>query len=466
MKILQIVILLFISITFSNCSDSNSTNKNYTALVNPFIGTVGDGKTFSGPVLPYGMIQSGPYLMYSEDQNSGTLFGFSQTHLSGMAGGGNGTQGDILFMPTLENGPFFSVCQSGFLHSSEIASPGYYKVKLDDSNITVELTATIRAGLNKYTFPESSASGVYLKLENGFLTVKGDEISGCNNNRIYFVARFSKPFKSFELANNDQLVNETETIKGENMKGFFRFDTRKDEAILLKVGISMVSVEGARNNLKKELPGWDFKEVRKNAENAWNKELGKIQVEGGTKTEQTIFYTSLYHSMIHPNIFMDVDRKYRSTNGKIYVATDFDNYTNFSLWDTFRALHPLYTIINRKLTSQFIRTFLERYDHNGRMLIMEFDGVEGDTPPMIGYHSLSVLADAYVKGIRDFERGFPEMKQELPIAPAEYYLLPNGQHGIYAEYFNNRELEGKPVLTRIENSIDFNLGIWWRARYV
>jgi hypothetical protein len=234
------------------------------------------------------------------------------------------------------------------------------------------------------------------------------------------------------------------------VKAVFRFDTEKNEPILLKVGISMVSVEGAGNNLNTELPGWNFDEVRENAKKVWNKELGKIQVEGGTATERQIFYTALYHSLIHPNIYMDADKKYRSTNGKVYIATDFNNYTNFSLWDTFRALHPLYTIINRERTAQFIRTFLERYEHAGRMLIMEFNGTEGDTPPMIAYHSLSVLADAYVKGIRDYNvpKAYEAMKKladDKDRAGKQLYL----DYG-----FIPYDLKGQDVSRTLEYSYD------------
>ncbi|MCK5279038.1 MAG: GH92 family glycosyl hydrolase, partial [Cyclobacteriaceae bacterium] len=405
-KLLKIGLLIIIIAAIGSCTNSNSTERDYTALVNPFIGTKGSGNTFMGPVLPYGMVQLGPYLRYSEDHKSGTIYGFSHTHTSGMAGGGNGVRGNILFMPIVDNDELSSgtknAYQSRFSHSNELASPGYYKVILDDYHVTAELTASTRTGFHKYTFPETNNAGIILKLGAGSLTMNDEEISG-NGNGVYFVAKFSKKVNSYELSNNDKIVNTSKSIEGNNVKGIFRFETKKDEAVFLKVGISMVSVEGARKNLSEELPGWDFEQVRENARNAWNKELGKIVVEGGSKTDQIIFYTALYHSMIHPNIYMDVDKKFRSESGKIYTATDFDNYTNFSLWDTFRALHPLYTIINRERTSQFIRSFLERYDHNGRMLIMEFDGVEGEQPPMIGYHSLSVLADAYVKGIRNYD---------------------------------------------------------------
>jgi predicted alpha-1,2-mannosidase len=445
----RFVSFVFVCILLGSCTQKNS-EKDYASLVNPFVGTVGGGNTFQGPVWPYGMIQPGPYLSYAGDMNSGTIFGFSQTHLSGMAGGGSETQGDILFMPGIEKGSFLKGFPAGFQHQNETASPGYYKVTLDSSNISVEITATTRSGMYQFTFPESAASGVFLKLENGSLMIKGDEISGCNNKRVYFAARFSKPFKSFEIAQNDATVSNPDTVKADNIKAFFRFDTKKNEAVLLKVGISMVSIDGARKNLESEMPDWNFDSVKENTREAWNKELNKIQVEGGTKDDRVIFYTSLYHAMIHPNLYMDADLKFRSTNGKVYTATDFDNYTNFSLWDTFRALHPLYTIINQKRTSQFIRTFLERYDHNGRMLIMEFDGQEGSEPPMIGYHSVSVLADAYVKGIRDYD-----VKKAFTAAVelANDSIRPT--KNLYLDYgFIPSDLKGQSVSQTLEFSYD------------
>ena len=438
------------SIAFCACTRVNNQTPDFTKLVNPFVGSIGQGRTFQGPVLPYGMIQAGPYMSYSKDQQTGTIYGFSQTHLSGMAGGGVEAPGDVLFMPAIEKGSFIKGFPATIQHKNEVASAGYYQVKFDSTNIGVEITATTRTGLYRFSFPESNSAGIFLKLENGFLKVNGDEISGCNNHRVYFVAKFSKPFRNFELASKDQPVNQTDTLKGENLKGFFRFDTKASEPVLMKVGISMVSVDGARNNLETEQAGWDFDVIRKNAEAAWNKELGKIQVEGGTETERILFYTALYHSMIHPNIYMDADHKYRSTNHKVYTANGFDNYTNLSLWDTFRALHPLYTIINQKRTNDFIKTFLERYDHTGRMFIMEFDGEEGTNPPMIGTHSLSVLADAYVKGIRDYDvpKAYEAMKKL-----ADDYIRPDKE--LYLKYgYIPADLRGQSVSQTLEFSYD------------
>lgn len=404
MNYFKIITLLLVVFIHTGCTQqTGSKEKDYAALVNPFIGTIGGGNTFTGPVLPYGMIQPGPYMEYEDDKNSGVVYGFSHTHLSGMAGGGVLAPGDILVMPVDKPDSYISEVQSAFFHSNETAAPGYYKVVLNDPEIMVELTASARVAFHKYTFPQNISRGVYLKLENGFVTVNGNEISGCNNNKIYFVARFSEPFENYEIAVNNTPVTESDTVKANEIKSIFKFKQQNEEPILLKVAISTVSIEGARKNLESEMSGWDFEQAKKEARQTWNKELNKIQVEGGAETEQIIFYTSLYHSMIHPNVYMDVDGTYRSTNGKVYTANDFVNYTNFSLWDTFRALHPLFTIINQELTVDFIRTFLERYDHNGRMLIMEFNNEEGEVPPMIGYHSLSVVADAYEKGIRAFD---------------------------------------------------------------
>lgn len=451
MKYLKLISILLIVLSLNCCS--SSANKDYSNLVNPFIGTVGSGNTFLGPVMPYGMVQLGPYSNYDKDMNVGTVRGFTHTHVSGMAGGGNTARGSVNFIPVIidknNDGNKKQNFQSHFEHKNEKASPGYYSVILDDYFIKVELTSTMRTGLHKYTFPKSDHAAVVLKIANGSLSVKNNEISGIDNG-VFFVAEFSKPFSSVELFHKNKHIKEFNSVKGNDLNGIFHFKTKKDETILLKVGISMVDIEGARNNLKQELSGWDFDKTHKKAKATWNKELGKIDVEGGTKTEQIIFYTSLYHAMFHPNIYMDADKRFKSTNGKIYTATDFDNYTNFSLWDTFRALHPLYTLINRERTSQFIRTFLSRYDHTGRMLIMEFNGVEGGTPPMIGYHSLSVLADAYVKGIRNYDipKAYEAMKKlanDLDRAGKQLYL----DYG-----FIPYDLKGQDVSRSLEYSYD------------
>ncbi|NOY36567.1 MAG: glycoside hydrolase family 92 protein [Chlorobi bacterium] len=429
----------FLLFLLTSCTKNSSTGlKDYAALVDPMIGTGWNGHTFPGAVMPYGMIQLSPDTKMNTWANcsgyhysDSTIMGFSHTHYSGTGAGGGS---DIMFMPTvgkihLQAGDPTdpsSGYRSAFSHKSESAAPGYYKVLLDDYDVLVELTATLRVGFHKYTFPETGQANVILDLVHGnsdwpdslCLQINDGEISGyraasggLDGPKIfYFTARFSRPYASYGLAVNDSVRENISSAKGKNVKAFFRFDTKGNNTVLLKIALSTVSMEGAGKNMETELPGWDFDRVRRQAREAWNKELNKIEVEGGTKAQRKIFYTAMYHSFIHPSVNMDVDKRFRSTNHKIYTAKDFDNYTNFSLWDTWRGLHPLQTLLNRKRTAQFIRTFLERYEHSGNMPVMEFSGNERRS--MIGYHSLPVVADAYVKGIRDYnvEKAFEAMK--------------------------------------------------------
>ncbi len=457
MHYFKISTLLLVIFIYAGCTrQTGLEEKDYAARVNPFIGTIGDGHTFLGPVLPNGMIQPGPYMKYENDNNSGLIYGFSHTHISGMPGGGVSARGDVLVMPVNKPELDASELHSPFSHRDETAAPGYYKVVLDDSRIMVELTASTRVAFHKYTFPKNSDKGVCLRLKNGFIAVSGNEISGCDNNRIYFVARFSKPFESYEIAADSTPVTGQDTVKAREIHSVFKFKQQEEEPVLLKVAISAVDVEGARKNLESEMPDWNFEQVKKEARQTWNKALNKIQVEGGTKTEQVIFYTALYHAMIHPTLYMDVDGRYRSTNGKVYTAHDFVNHTNFSLWDTFRAVHPLYTIINQKLTVDFIRTFLERYDHTGRMLIMEFNNEEGEVPPMIAHHSLSVVADAYEKGIRDFDvqkalQAMVKLANDSIRPKKEFYL----QYGFIPADFKGQS---------VSNTLEFCYNDWCITR--
>jgi len=497
MKFLKIGLLVLAGITFNNCSEKKSDlqTKDYTKLVNPMIGTDWNGHTFPGATLPNGMVQLSPDTKTRTWNNcSGyhyadrSILGFSHTHYSGTGEGGGA---DILFMPTtgkihFDSGENINIYDDDFTsaasvdrkreeintqnaygslfsHKNETASPGYYSVLLDDYDVKAELTSTQRVGLHKYTFPKTDEANVILDLVSGnsdvpdslYISVSGKEISGYRaatgaldgSKIIYFVAEFSKPFESYGIAIDDKVQKGLKNAKGKNVKAYFRFAKKMDESVLLKVAISSVSVEGARKNMDAELSGWDFEKVRKEAKEIWNKELNKIQIEGGTKDQQITFYTALYHSLIHPNINMDVDRKYKSTNGKIYTAGDFDNYTTFSLWDTFRALHPLQTIINQEKTNQYIKTFIARDELANSMPMMEFSGNEAAT--MIGYHSLPVIADAYVKGIRDYDtkKAFKGMKHlaEAPRDGKEYYL----QYG-----FIPYNLKGQSVSRTLEYSFD------------
>lgn len=394
-------------------------------FVNPFIGTGGDGNTFPGASFPFGGVQLSPDTRlnacnsYAYDDSS--IIGFSHTHLSGV---GEPEYCDILFMPATGRvrlkpgtaGLKGSGYRSAFTHAREKAGPGFYAVHLDDYDVGVELTATQRAGFHRYTYPKTDSAQIIIDLahpggaEYLLLRVISDtEVEGLRRSHgwawdqyVYFVARFSKSFDSFGLALNDTVRKGWTEAEGKNVQGFATFKTGKDEAILVKVGISSVSTEGARKNLESEIPGWDFEAVKKQAETAWNRELSKITVEGGTEEQRTIFYSAMYHAMLSPDLFMDVDGQYRGVDHRIHTANGFTHYTVFSLWDTYRALHPLFSIIDRKRTSDFIKTLLQSYDDGGRLPMWPLAG--NYTDDMLGYHAVPVIVDAWMKGIRDYDQ--------------------------------------------------------------
>jgi predicted alpha-1,2-mannosidase len=427
MKSLRLLCLfLFLSLQVSAQQD-------LTRYVNPFVGTGGHGHTFPGAIVPFGMVQLSPDTrLTSWDGCSGyhysdsIIYGFSHTHLSGT---GISDYGDILLMPTvgevflnpLQDGRTEKGYASRFQHRNETASPGYYSVKLDDENIFVELTATARAGMHRYTFPRTDEANIVIDLEHrdkvidSELRITSDRtIVGWRRSRawakdqiVYFALEFSQPFTSHGIAKDDKSakVAHGSDLSGDapaaNLKAYFRFDARAAAPVLVKVGISAVDVDGALRNLSSEINHWNFDKVKADAAAAWNRELSKIEISGGSVAERTNFYTALYHVMTAPNLFMDVDRRYRGRDFKTHVAEDFTTYTVFSLWDTFRAAHPLYTIIDRQRTRDFIKTFLAQYEQGGRLPVWELAANETDT--MIGYHAVSVIADAVAKGIDGFD---------------------------------------------------------------
>ena len=395
-----------------------------TRYVNPFIGTGGHGHTFPGATLPFGMVQLSPDTRLTGwDGCSGyhysdsAIYGFSHTHLSGT---GISDYGDILLLPSIDA----NSQPARFQHRNETAAPGYYSVKLDNG-ILAELTATARVGMHRYTFPRTELAGIVLDLTHRdkvldakFQIIDRNTVVGWRRSQawardqvVYFVMEFSQPFYAFS---------------GKSLKGFFGFDVSDGKPLLVKVAISSVDIEGAQKNLKAELNHWDFDKVRADAKAAWNAELNKIAVTGGTDAQLTNFYTALYHAMTAPNLFMDVDGRYRGRDFKTHEAKDFSNYTVFSLWDTFRAAHPLYTIIDQKRTRDFIKTFLAQYEQGGRLPVWELAANETDT--MIGYHAVSVIADAAMKGIDGFDlhQAFAAMKNSAEL----------GSHGL-GPYINN-----------------------------
>jgi predicted alpha-1,2-mannosidase len=419
-----------------------SAQQELTRYVNPFIGTGGHGHTFPGATRPFGLVQLSPDTRLTGwDGCSGyhysdsIIYGFSHTHLSGT---GISDYGDILLMPTTgevflnaldSNGSPAKGYASRFQHRFEHASPGFYSVRLDDDDIFVELTATARAGLHRYSFPATNEANIILDLthrdevlDSGLRITGSDTIVGwrrskgwAKNQIVYFAIEFSHLMTSFGIAVDDKLVPNLREARGRNVKAYFRFDTRRAQQVLVRVGISAVDTNGAWLNLAAELNHKSFETVKAEAAAEWNRELDKIVVSGGDKAQLTNFYTALYHAMLAPNLFMDVDGRYRGRDMEIHQTDDFKNYTVFSLWDTFRAAHPLYALIDQRRTRDFIKTFLAQYEQGGRLPVWELAANETDT--MIGYHAVSVIADAAVKGIDgfDLEKAFAEMKHSAEL---------------------------------------------------
>lgn len=403
-------------------------------MVNPFIGTGAHGHTYPGPSAPFGMVQLGPDTrldgwdgasMYHYTDS--VIYGFSHTHLSGT---GITDYGDVLLMPTtgeilFNNGadgePGYS---SPFNKSSEKAHAGYYEVLLEDYQVKAQLTTSTRTGFHKYTFPVGSDEGnIILDLDHrdkvidaGATIVSDTEVEGyrlstgwARTQHIYFVIKFSRPFKDSGLAVDNKSVSGKKR-SGENIKASFTFDNTGDKILKVQVGISAVSIEGARKNLKAEMrDDWDFDAAKTAAEQVWDEALQKIAIKTPDKDKAITFYTSLYHSMLNPNTFNDVDGGYRGMDGKAKNSTE-NQYTIFSLWDTFRAAHPLYTLIEQERTNDFIHTFLRQYEDGGELPIWELSG--NYTGTMIGYHAIPVIADAIIKGIGDFdvEKAYEAMK--------------------------------------------------------
>ncbi len=388
--------------------DTTTWAANYaTELVNPFVGTGGHGHTFPGPCVPFGMVQLSPDTRTDPQEWDGCggyhysdslIYGFSHTHLSGT---GVADLCDVLLMP-LSGGYTTKPEQyrSRFSHQREAAHAGYYRVHLDDPNVDVELTATKRVGVHRYTFNRNDARAFVLDLrhrdkllassivQTGPAEITGERRSSswARDQRLFYCMQFSVPV-GLEQSLSDSSVAVISLPEGSGQ-------------VLVKVGISAVSVEGARKNLKAKADGWDFDALKQQAENAWDKELGRIEVLGGTPEQQRIFYTALYHSLLVPYLINDTDGRYRGFDGNVHTAKH-DVYTVFSLWDTFRAEHPLFTILEPDRTNDFINTFLLQYQQSGRLPVWELWGNETDC--MIGYHSASVIADAYVKGIRGYD---------------------------------------------------------------
>lgn len=416
-------------------SCNTTPSKKNADYVDPFIGTDFHGHTFPGATVPQGGVQLSPNTRRNNwDACSGyhysdsTIFGFSHLHLSGT---GAIDLGDILFHPTtkevnLKNeGYIFEPLK--FKHQDEVAKAGYYAVQFRDPEIFAELTATAHTGIHRYTFPASATSKIIVDLHHSLsdetihhtqLNVTADnEITGARltsgwtpNQHIYFVAQFSKPFNALNLVSNGT-KNDSMSLSGDNIQAVAYFQTADKEQIEVKVGLSVVSIENARLNLKRETEGKNFDDLKMEAFQLWDEALSVIQIEEGGDNEKEIFYTALYHSLIMPDLMSDVDGSYRQHNMEIAKAPEGRKmYSTLSLWDTYRTWHPLMTLVNDQLVEDMIHSLLAMYDATGELPIWPL--VSGETGTMIGYHSVSVIADAYLKGLRGFdaEHAFEAMK--------------------------------------------------------
>ena len=447
----------------SSCKLGPTTEKvpelseDYSKYVNPFIGTSKMGHVFPGATAPFGMVQLSPQtnfeVMHKEDgsynsetyeycagyqHRDTTILGFAHTNFSGT---GHSDLGDLLVMPTCgplvldplkqENGEKGFV--SSFSHDNESASPGYYSVGLDSYDIKAELTASERIGFHKYTFPKSESSHILLDLVYNvyhhdnknvwtFLRVENDStITGYRQTKgwartrtVYFVMKFSKPFKSYGHKKYDDIkydgfyrrLNQAENfpeMAGKNIRAYFNFDTEENEEIMVKMALSSVSTEGAMKNLMAEIPHWDFDKTHKETREKWNKELSKIEVEMCKKEDLTTFYTAMYHSNLSPILYEDVDGQYRGIDQNIHQSDGFTNYTIFSLWDTYRALHPWFNLTQPSRNNDMIHSMLAHQEQSVHGMLPIWSHYANENWCMIGYHATSVIADAMAKNVGDFD---------------------------------------------------------------
>ncbi|WP_345890346.1 GH92 family glycosyl hydrolase [Rufibacter aurantiacus] len=403
-----------------------------TQFVDPYIGTSFHGHVFMGANVPFGAVQLGPTnITEGWDWCSGyhysdsTIVGFAHTHLSGT---GIGDLGDIAVMPT--TGPVKVMegsvknPEKGFVslysHQDERVKPGYYAVKLKRYNIQAELTASERVGFHQYTFPASEEAHIVVDLQSGigwdqptetFIEQMNDStLAGYRyskgwaaDQRIYFAAVFSKPiqnFKSYQLL--DSLGNTAPASKGTRIKGVVSFTTSNNEKVKLKVGISPVSTQNAMANIRAEIPHWNFDKVVADADAAWNKELQKVRIKTDDPKQLKTFYTAMYHTLIAPSNFNDHNGDYLGTDKKVYKNAPFTNLTTFSLWDTYRAAHPLFTILQKERVSDMINSMLAVYKQQGKLPVWHLMGNETNT--MVGYSAVPVVADAILKGFDGFDK--------------------------------------------------------------
>ncbi len=462
LKLIYILGNLVIAMTISNYVFSNPQlgqgDPNLTQYVNPFIGTSKMGHVYPGATAPYGMVQLSPQTdfvpMYHEDgtynkktyaycagyqYKDTTIVGFAHTCFSGT---GHSDLGDLLLMPTVGDlvlEPKASLdgskgFYSTFSHENELAQPGYYKVELESYDITAELTASERVGFHKYTFPNSGIGHIvldliyniyhydrknvwtFIRVENDSLITGYRQTKGwARTRKVFFAIKFSTPIMSYGYKNYDKVLyngfygqfhqyKNFPEMAGRNIRAYFNFDIPASKELKVKVALSSVSTRGALKNLHAEIPHWNFEKVRKETDAKWEKELSRIQVETITEDEKTVFYTAMYHTCLAPIIYEDVDGRYRGLDRNVHNSDGFTNYTIFSLWDTYRALHPLLNLIRPERNNDMIKSMLAHYDQSVHNMLPIWSHYGNENWCMIGYHAVSVIADAMVKGIGDFDK--------------------------------------------------------------
>jgi predicted alpha-1,2-mannosidase len=425
-----IISLLSLGMLFNSCTTTKTQPpEDLTIYVDPYIGSDWNGHVFVGAHLPFGAVQIGP-TNYIKGWNwtsgyhysDSIMTGFSQMHLSGT---GIGALGDVLITPFTGEKHFspgtvrepLKGYASLYSHDRETVEAGFYAVDLLDYDIHVELTATERVGFHRYTFPASDEARIAINLELGIgwdrpedvmlrqvndtLIVGHRHSSGwASDRRNFYAIILSKPIEKLEFRPDNKLNSDVEA-QGKDVVALLSFATQEGEQISLKVGISPVSYEGALNNIKAEIPHWDFEKIREQARDKWNRELAVIDFYHPDEAEMRTFYTAMYHAFYGPVLFNDHDRSFRGTDKKVYPDPGFDNYSIFSLWDTYRALHPLLTIIQTEKVDDMINSMLLIYQHQGKLPVWHLLGNETNT--MVGYPAVPVVADAVFKGFSGFD---------------------------------------------------------------
>ncbi len=472
--------LAIITIIFASCKNDSASfegeeisKKNFTKYVNPMIGTSKMGHVYPGATAPFGMVQLSPQtnfeVMFKEDKynpktyeycagyqyKDSIIVGFAHTNFSGT---GHSDLGDLLVMPTVgklvldpietkdKNKGFYSK----FSHKNEAAKAGYYKVDLEDYKIKAELTASERVGFHQYTFPKSNESHILLDLVYNvyhhknknvwtFLRVENDSlITGyrqtkgwARTRKVFFAIQFSKPFKSYGHKKYDKITydgfyrrfRQAENfpeMAGKDIRVYFNFDTGENEKVKMKFALSSVSSAGALKNIEAEIPHWDFDKTKAETKQKWNRELSKIEVETYEESQKETFYTALYHTMLSPILYEDVDGKYRGLDQNIHESEGFTNYTIFSLWDTYRALHPLFNLIQQKRNNDMIKSMLAHQKESVHNMLPIWSHYANENWCMIGYHATSVIADAVVKNVGDFDKK-QALKASVETANVSYF---------------------------------------------